>query len=222
MKQVIDIEAMKKMAEVQKQTVLRMVESWLLLCESIKVLEGEQNDAKNKTGREANTSVPSEWTTVYPEGDGSVPHEGVSSRMGGVRKGRRGVEKTHDGGDEAEAHPLEVKVVMPKQKPLKIPKRDEQRVCEICGKAFTWGESGFRKTCSEECEKERKRRMAVARANRRRMETASVWETPPPRKPSKLDKKLKALEAEGTTYAEKQKADTIEKFAKIDLTGRIE
>ena len=103
---------------------------------------------------------------------------------------------------------------MPKQKPLKIPKRDEQRVCEICGKAFTWGESVFKLTCSKECEKERLRRLS----KRKRENTASIWDdNPPPRKKSRLDKKLKELETEGISYADKQKAETIEKYARITI-----
>lgn len=209
------INELEKAAQQVKQFAMTALEAYLLIEEALAIIKGEDHDEKAR--REANTSVPSEWTTVYPEGYGSVPHEGVPSRMGGVRKSRRGVEKTHDGGDEAEAHPLEVTIVMPKQKPLKIPARERQRVCVICGRAFTWGESGYKNCCSKDCERERLRQVS----KKRREGTASTWEETAPRKPSTLDKKLKALEAEGMTYADKQKADTIAKFARIDLEGKI-
>ena len=213
----IDIESMKAMAEEKKQAALRSLELYLLLCESIKALEGEQNDFKNETGHKADPAMQAARETLRAERDAGMPHEGLPSRMGGVRKGGRGVQAVHGGTGKPKAHPLEVKVVMPEQKPLKIPAREQPRVCETCGRGFTWGESGFKKTCSEACEKERLRQLG----KKRREDTASTWEAARPRRKNTLDKTLKELEDEGMTYAEKQKAETIARFAKIDLEGKI-
>ena len=90
MKTNIDIEALETAAEEIRKVALKTTESYKLLLEAIEILKGEDDDTEDEARNEANTSVPSEWTTVYPEGYGSVPHEGVPSRMGGVRKGRRG------------------------------------------------------------------------------------------------------------------------------------
>lgn len=214
MKTIINIEALETAAEEIRKVALKTTESYKLLLEAIEILKGEDDDTEDEARNEADAAVQAERKAVPAQRDGSLPHEGLPARVGRVREGQRRVPAVDDGADQEEAHPLEVKVVMPKQKRLKISKRDEQRVCEICGKAFTWGESGFKLSCSKECEKERLRRLS----KRKREDTASIWgDNPPPRKKSRLDKKLKALEAEGISYADRQKAETIEKYARITI-----
>ena len=216
----IDIEALEATAEQLRKVALKATESYMLIEEAIMVLKGETNATKDETRGQADAAVQAGGKAVRVKGDGSLSHKGLSVRMDAVRGSGSSVSPIHEGPEPTEEYNPTVTVAMPKHKKLNIPAKGRQRVCEICNKAFTWGESGYKKTCSEECEKERLRRKTVARAERRRLETASVWSEPLPRKQSKLDKKLKELEAAGTTYADKQKADTIEKFARIDLGGK--
>lgn len=211
----MNIEALETIVEELRVGALRQTEAYMLAKHALEVLKGEDHDEKAR--REANTALQAGGEALLAEGDGSMPHEGLPSRVGGVRKGGGRVSGPHARSDKAASHNLQTKVVMPRHKPLKIAAKDRQKVCEICGQAYTVNQSGHRNTCSDECEKERRRRMVVARATKRRAETAAFWEEAPPREPSKIDEKLKELNSAGITYADQQKADSIERFARINV-----
>lgn len=222
MKTNIDIGVLEATAEEIRKVALKTTESYKLLLEAIELLKGEDNEVQARD--ETDAAVHAGGETVHIEGDGSMPHEGLPARLGGVRGGGKGVETVSIRAEDIGVDSKQNKnrqgtpaVVIQHSKPLKIASKDRQRVCEVCGRAFTWGESGFKKSCSQECETERRRRMMVERARKRREVTASVWSEPLPRKPSKLDKKLKALDEAGVSYADQQKNETIEKFARIEI-----
>ena len=227
MKTNIDIGVLEATAEEIRKVALKTTESYKLLLEAIEILKGEDNEVQARN--ETDAAVHAGGETVHIEEDGSMPHEGrlhLRPRQdgGGVRGGGKGVETVSIRAEDIGADSKQNKnrqgtpaVVIQHSKPLKIASKDRQRVCEVCGRAFTWGESGFKKSCSQECETERRRRLMVERARKRREVTASVWSEPLPRKPSKLDKKLKALDEAGVSYADQQKNETIEKFARIEI-----
>ena len=216
------IDELEKAAQQVKQFAMTALEAYLLIEEALAIIKGEDNEVQARN--ETNAAVHAGGETVHIEGDGSMPHKGVPARLGGVRGGGKGVETVSIRAEDIGVDSKQDKdrqgapaVVIQHSKPLKIASKDRQRVCEVCGRAFTWGESGFKKSCSQECETERRRRLSVERARKRREVTSSVWQEPLPRKPSKLDKKLKALDEAGVSYADQQKNDTIEKFARIEI-----
>ena len=216
------IDELEKAAQQVKQFAMTALEAYLLIEEALAIIKGEDNEVQARD--ETNAAVHAGEETVHIEGDGSMPHKGLPSRLGGVRGGVKGVETVSIRAEDIGVDGKQNKnrqgtpaVVIQHSKPLKIASKDRQRVCEVCGRAFTWGESGFKKSCSQECETERRRRLSVERARKRREVTASVWSEPLPRKPSKLDKKLKALDEAGVSYADQQKNETIEKFARIEI-----
>lgn len=212
----IDIEALEATAEQLRKVALKATESYMLIEEAIMVLKGETNATKDETRHEADAAVQAGGKAVRTKGDGSLPHKGLSVRMDAVRGSGSSVSPIHEGPEPAEEYNPTVTVVFQKPKPLGIPVKDRQRVCEVCGKPFTWGESGFKLCCSKECNN---KRLSQRQKERRMKNNKDIFKAPE-YKADKLDKKVKALAEQGTTYADKQKADTIEKFARIDLGGK--
>ena len=182
------IDELEKAAQQVKQFAMTALEAYLLIEEALAIIKGEDNEVQARD--ETDAAVHAGGETVHIEGDGSMPHEGLPARLGRVRGGGKGVETVSIRAEDIGVDGKQNKnrqgtpaVVIQHSKPLKIASKDRQRVCEVCGRAFTWGESGFKKSCSQECETERRRRLMVERARKRREVTASVWSEPCPASP---------------------------------------
>lgn len=216
------IKELETKAEELKGVAVRSSEAYQLIKKAAEALKGEDDDDEDETSEEADTSMQAGGASVPAEGDASLPHKELPSWMVGVRGGSGSPPQVEDGGSqEAEAD-------APVKEPKPQRKNDQEKVCEVCGKPFVPAESGHRNTCCDGCEKVRKNRIERDRARRRRRnETSSLngsaniagkdFEQFQGR--GKFQKKLDALKAEGKTYAEAQKADSIEKFARVDLGG---
>lgn len=87
----------------------------------------------------------------------------------------------------------------------------EPKVCVICGKEFS-PTTGNAKVCSSECRAELLRRKSKAQYERKR-QTQRLWRER--KKAEKAIKRRPPIQCEG--YAERQKAETIEMFARIKL-----
>lgn len=228
------IKELETKAEELRRVAVRSSEAYQLIKKAAEALKGEEDDDDtDETGEEADASMPAGGQGVLIKGYEGMPHEGLPSWMVGVRGGSGSSPQVEDGGSEEAEADAPVKEPEPKpQKPK--PKRkyerkgDQEKTCEVCGKPFLPAESGHRDTCCDGCEKVRKNRIERERARRRRRdETSSLngsaniagkdFEQFHGR--GKFQKKLDALKAEGKTYAEAQKADSIERFARVDLGG---
>lgn len=81
----------------------------------------------------------------------------------------------------------------------------QDAVCKQCGKAFK-SYHGRAKFCSAECKR--------IHTNKQKKRPKTEKTTPP--EPSKAFKKEAAARAEGKRYADLQKADTLEKFGRVE------
>lgn len=219
------IKELETKAEELRRVAVQSSEAYQLIKKAAEALKGEEDDDDtDETGEEADASMPAGGQGVLIKGYEGLPHEELSSWMGPVRGGSGSLSELADGGsEEAEADDLVKETESQSQR-----KNDQEKTCEVCGKTFLLAESRHRDTCCDGCAKVRKNRIERERARRRRRdETSSLngsaniagkdFEQFHGR--GKFQKKLDALKAEGKTYAEAQKADSIEKFARVDLGG---
>lgn len=217
------IKELEAKAEELRGVAVRSSEAYQLIKKAAEALKGEEDDDDtDETGEEADASMPAGGQGVLIKGYEGMPHEGLPSWMVGVRGGSGGPPQLESrGGQEAEAD-------VPVKEPEPQHKNDQEKTCEVCGKPFLPAESGHRDTCCDGCAKVRKNRIERDRAGRRRRdETSSLngsaniagKEFEQFHGRGKLQKKLDAPKAEGKTYAEAQKADSIEKFARVDIGG---
>ena len=100
-------------------------------------------------------------------------------------------------------------------------KKEHERMCVVCGKVFVTVK-GAQMMCSRECANKRKLYMNALCAKRRKgfdEETIAFLERwkRVPQDPHKLDKALAECEAKGQTYAERQKAESIKRWARIEI-----
>lgn len=87
------------------------------------------------------------------------------------------------------------------------------KVCPVCGKEFK-AERGQRKFCSDECF--RKARREYDRQIKRKRAEAQKG-VPVTSEHTGVDEKLRSCHAAGQTYAQAQRAETIEKFARVEV-----
>lgn len=218
------IKELETKAEELRGVAVRSSEAYQLIKKAAEALKGEDDDDADEAGEEADASMQAGGQGVLIKGYEGMPHEGLPSWMGPVRGGSGGPPQVEDGGSE------EAEADAPVKAPESQRKNDQEKVCEVCGKPFVPAESRHKNTCCDGCEKVRKNRIERDRARRRRRdETSSLngsaniagkdFEQFHGR--GKFQKKLDALKAEGKTYAEAQKADSIEKFARVDIGGGI-
>lgn len=219
------IKELEAKAEELRGVAVRSSEAYQLIKKADEALKGEDDDDADEAQQEADASMPAGGEGVLIKGYEGLPHEGLPSWMGPVRGGSGSPSQVEDGGSEEAEADAPVKEPEPKpQKPK--PKRkyerkgDQEQTCAVCGKPFLPAESRHRDTCCDGCAKVRKNRLERERQKRLRHGNAfSSLEVEPFLGKGKLSKKLDALKAEGKTYAEAQKADSIEKFARVDLGG---
>lgn len=219
------IRELETKADELRRVAVRSSEAYQLIKKAAEALKGEDDDDTDETGEEADASMPAGREGVLIKGYEGMPHEGLPSWMGPVRGGSGSLSELADGGsEEAEADdPVkepEPKPQKPKPKRKYERKGEQEQTCAVCGKTFLPAESRHRDTCCDGCAKVRKNRIERERQKRLRQGNAfSSLEVEPFLGKGKLSKKLDALKAEGKTYAEAQKADSIEKFARVDLGG---
>lgn len=219
------IKELETKAEELRRVAVRSSEAYQLIKKAAEALKGEEDDDDtDEAGEEADASMPAGGEAVSIKGHEGMPHGELPSWMGPVRGGSGSLPELADGGsEEAEADDPVKELELKSQR-----KNDQEKTCEVCGKPFLPAESGHRDTCCDGCAKVRRNRIERERARRRRRdETSSLngsaniagkdFEQFHGR--GRLQKKLDALKAEGKTYAEAQKADSIEKFARVDLGG---
>lgn len=224
------IKELETKAEELRRVAVRSSEAYQLIKKAVEALKGEDDDDTDETGEEADASMPAGRETVSIKGYEGMPHEGLPSWMGPVRGGSGSPSQVEDGGSEEAKADAPVKEPKPKAKPKRAYARkgEREQTCAVCGKPFLPAESRHRDTCCDGCAMVRKNRLERERARRRRRdETSSLngsaniagkdFEQFHGR--GKFQKKLDALKAEGKTYAEAQKADSIEKFARVDIGG---
>lgn len=103
----------------------------------------------------------------------------------------------------------------------------EVRTCLICGKEFEGSTS--QKYCSKECKAAGIKRQkhehylyTKALASGRTVEEVKAADEGREIPKRSLDKKLDELKASGKTYAEAQRAETIERWARIEIPAGIE
>lgn len=89
------------------------------------------------------------------------------------------------------------------------------KICLVCGKEFESGR-GAKKFCSDECFRKHRREYNRLYEENRRQERA-LKEAPVTSEHTGVDEKLRACHEAGQTYAEAQKAETIEKFARVEV-----
>lgn len=216
------IKELEAKAEELRGVAVRSSEAYQLIKMAAEALKGEDDDDTDEAGEEADASMPAGGETVSIKGYAGMPHEGLPSWMVGVRGGSGGPPQLEGrGGQEAEAD-APVKEPKPKTKPRRPQARkgEREQTCAVCGKPFLPAESRHRDTCCDGCAKIRKNRIERERQRRLRQgNPVSPLEVEPFLGRGKFQKKLDALKAEGKTYAEAQKADSIEKFARVDLGG---
>lgn len=220
------IKELEAKAEELRRVAVRSSEAYQLIKKATEALKGEEDDDDtDETGEEADASMQARGQGVLIKGYAGLPHEGLPSWMGPVRGGSGSPPELEGRGSEETAP--DDPVSEPELKPEKLkPKRkyerkgDQEQTCAVCGKPFLPAESRHRDTCCDGCAKVRKNRLERERQKRLRHGNAfSSLEVEPFMGKGKLSKKLDALKAEGKTYAEAQKADSIEKFARVDLGG---
>lgn len=86
--------------------------------------------------------------------------------------------------------------------------------CPVCGKEFE-PNRGSRKYCSDECFRQYRREYDRLQ-KRKTYEKKLVTQSPAPVS-SSVDKRLRSCHAAGQTYAQAQRAETIEKFARVEV-----
>lgn len=103
----------------------------------------------------------------------------------------------------------------------------EVRTCLICGKAFEGSTS--QKYCSKECKAAGIKRQkhehylyTKALASGRTVEEVKAADEGREIPKRSLDKKLDELKASGKTYAEAQRAETIERWARVEIPAGME
>lgn len=220
------IKELETKAEELRRVAVKSSEAYQLIKKAAEALKGEDDDDADETGEEADASMQARGQGVLIKGYEGLPHEGLPSWMGPVRGGSGSLSELADGGsEEAEADDPVKELELKSQR-----KNDQEKTCEVCGKPFLPAESGHRDTCCDGCAKVRKNRIERDRARRRRRnETSSLRgsaniagrDFEQFHGKGKFQKKLDALKAEGKTYAEAQKADSIERFARVDIGGGI-
>lgn len=105
------------------------------------------------------------------------------------------------------------------------PVKPREHVCPICGQKFL--DHGSKIYCSEECrdeaERQRRRNAREADPEKAKADSRRWYEASKQKKAEEtknkvtLEGKLKGLRASGKTYAEAQRAETIEKFARVEV-----
>lgn len=110
------------------------------------------------------------------------------------------------------------------------PAKPQEHVCPICGQKFLG--HGSKIYCSDECKDEayRQRRRAARAANpekakadsRRWYEASKQKKAEEAKNKVTLEDKLKGLRASGKTYAEAQRAETIERWARVEIPAGME
>lgn len=90
----------------------------------------------------------------------------------------------------------------------------KSKKCPVCGKEFE-PNKGSRKYCSDECFRQY-RREYDKQQKRKTYEKKLESQSPPPGG-SSVDKRLRSCHAAGKTYAQAQRAETIEKFARVEV-----
>ena len=85
----------------------------------------------------------------------------------------------------------------------------KMKICPVCGKEFETNRS--RKFCSDECFKLSRRDYNRQYDLKRKQAKAPTSER------AGVDERLKSCHAAGQTYAEAQRAETIEKFARVEV-----
>ena len=89
-------------------------------------------------------------------------------------------------------------------------------VCQRCGAEFAvWQNVAWKAKHCPDCREAANKERAREQNKKRRAKRAAEGK---PMKYSNLDEHIRALHAAGTTYAEEQKRDTVEKYARINLT----
>ena len=86
--------------------------------------------------------------------------------------------------------------------------------CPVCGKEFE-PNRGSRKYCSDECFRQYRREYDRLQ-KRKTYEKKLVTQSPAPVS-SSVDKRLRSCHVAGQTYAQAQRAETIEKFARVEV-----
>lgn len=87
------------------------------------------------------------------------------------------------------------------------------KTCPVCGKEFE-SERGPRKFCSDECFR-KARREYDRQIKRKRAE--AIKSVPVTSERTGVDEKLRSCHAAGQTYAQAQRAETIERFARVEV-----
>ena len=110
------------------------------------------------------------------------------------------------------------------------PAKPREHVCPICGQKFLG--HGSKIYCSDECKDEayRLQRRAARAANpeKAKADSRRWYEAPKQKKAEEaknkvtLEDKLKDLKASGKTYAEAQRAETIERWARVEIPAGME
>lgn len=110
------------------------------------------------------------------------------------------------------------------------PAKPREHVCPICGQKFLG--HGSKIYCSDECKDEayRLQRRAARAANpekakadsRRWYEASKQKKAEEAKNKVTLEDKLKDLRASGKTYAEAQRAETIERWARVEIPAGME
>lgn len=110
------------------------------------------------------------------------------------------------------------------------PAKPREHVCPICGQKFLG--HGSKIYCSDECKDEayRQQRRAARAANpekakadsRRWYEASKQKKAEEAKNKVTLEDKLKGLRASGKTYAEAQRAETIERWARVEIPAGME
>lgn len=110
------------------------------------------------------------------------------------------------------------------------PAKPQEHVCPICGQKFLG--HGSKIYCSDECKDEayRQQRRAARAANpekakadsRRWYEASKQKKAEEAKNKVTLEDKLKGLRASGKTYAEAQRAETIERWARVEIPAGME
>lgn len=88
------------------------------------------------------------------------------------------------------------------------------KTCPVCGKEFETSR-GARKFCSDDCFKQSRKeydRLQKRKTYEKKLEVQSAAPVS-----SSVDKRLRSCHAAGQTYAQAQRAETIEKFARVEV-----
>lgn len=88
------------------------------------------------------------------------------------------------------------------------------KTCPVCGKEFETSR-GARKFCSDECFRQYRREYDKLQKRKTYEKKLEVQSAAPVS--SSVDKRLRSCHAAGQTYAQAQRAETIEKFARVEV-----